>query len=92
MAYTNITADGTTTISDLRPGGQYVWHIGGTFGGGTATLSWYDGTNTIAFSGAALTTGGAVTFYSPTSTVMVVLVGATNPDIIFGITPVTMRN
>ena len=91
MALTTVTANGTVTVSDLVPGGRYVAHAAGTYGGGTMTIKWSDGTNDTAFPSGELTASGALEIIVPLSTVKFVLSGATNPSIIVGITPVTQR-
>jgi hypothetical protein len=79
-----ITTNGTTTI-DVDSGREYVLSASGTFGGGTLTPKWSDGTTDVTIAGAAgdiaMTAGGAYVIIAPDSFLRIVLAGATSPNI-----------
>lgn len=75
-----ITANGTTSI-ETEPG-QYAIHAGGTWGSGTLSVQWNDGTNAAQFPSGSLTADGLVTVSTGVSQIDLVLSGATGPSII----------
>lgn len=79
-----INANGTNFIS-VDAGREYVISAAGTFGGGTLTPKWSDGTTDVAIAGPsgdlALTAGAAYAVVAPTSTLKLVLAGASSPNI-----------
>ena len=87
---TNLTADGTTEFR-TGVGKNYLFTVAGTFGSGTVTLQWTDGTNDVAYPDGALTADGGIEFSSVSNPTKVVLSGATNPNILVNIVPVSQR-
>lgn len=87
---TNITADGTTEFR-TGVGKNYLFTAAGTFGSGTLTLTWTDGTNDVAYPDAALTADGGVEFAAVSNPTKVVLSGSSSPDILVSISPVSQR-
>lgn len=81
-----LTANGTTTLV-VDPGQDYVLSLAGTFGSGTVTPKWSDGTTDVTVVGPsgdlAITAGAAYVITSPSSILKLVLSGATNPNINF---------
>lgn len=74
------------------PGKEYVFRASGTFGSGTVTLLWVEGSSTGAiedFNGPiSYTSNGATQFRAPSNTVRVTLAGSSNPSIelaVFGV-------
>jgi hypothetical protein len=79
-----INANGTTSLS-MEAGKEYVLSAAGTFGGGTLTPKWSDGTTDTTVVGPsgdlALTAGSAYVVVAPTSSLKLVLTGASSPSI-----------
>jgi hypothetical protein len=79
-----ITTNGTSLIP-VDAGQEYVLSVAGTFGGGTITPKWSDGTNDVTIVGPAgdlaLTAGAAYVVVAPASSLKLVLTGASNPNI-----------
>lgn len=86
----NLTEDGNTDIA-VEPGREYAFSASGTFGSGTLTLQWGDGTAYTAFKDSggdvALTAAGARVVVAPTRTVRFALTGATTPSINANLVP-----
>lgn len=77
--YLTITADGTSTVK-TKPG-EYAIHVGGSFGGGTLSIQWSDGVNSVAFPDGSLTAAGGIVVSVGVPYVDFVLTGATSPDL-----------
>jgi hypothetical protein len=79
-----ITANGTNVIS-VEPGREYVLSAAGTFGGGTLTPKWSLGGSDVDIIGPAgalaFTGGAAYVVVAPTSSLKLVLAGASSPNI-----------
>ena len=90
MAQTTITVDGTTTFP-TTVGKQYAFKAAGTFGSGTLSLQWTDGTNDVEYPDGSFTADGAVEFLALSSPTKAVLSGATTPSIIIDVIPVSYR-
>lgn len=89
---TAITADGTTSFTNLRPGGRYVlWAVGTSFGSGTLTINWSDGTTAVQFTNGSLTANGAIEVVMPLNQVDFVMTGSSSPSVTVGVTPVLDR-
>ena len=88
MAQVTITADGDTEFK-VTSGKGYLWRAAGTFGGGTVTLRWSDGTNDVDIQ--SLTADGAYEFITPAGLIKVNVNGATTPSIITDIVPISIR-
>lgn len=77
---TIFTADGVAKL-ELAPG-EYAIQASGSFGSGTLTILWDNGTNdAVAYPDAALTTAGGVVIAVGMARVILVLSGATSPSI-----------
>jgi hypothetical protein len=79
-----ITNNGTTVVP-VDAGKEYVLSAAGGFGGGTLTPQWSDGANDVVVVGPsgplALTAGAAYIITVPTSTLKLVLTGASGASI-----------
>jgi hypothetical protein len=91
MPQITITANGTNTFQTTM-GKQYAFKAAGTFGGGTVSLQWTDGTNDVEYPDGSFTADGAVEFLAIGSPTKVVLSGATTPSIITDVIPVSYRS
>lgn len=76
---TTISANGTTTVN--VPEGKYVIHVAGTWGSGTLSIKWYDGTTAVEFPSGSLTANGLLEVSNGTGIIQFVLSGATNPSL-----------
>lgn len=76
-----ITADGDFDFQ-VRPQSRYYVTVAGTWGSGTATLKWYDGTNYVAYEDFALTADGGkeVVTVAP-GTLRMTVSGSTSPSL-----------
>lgn len=90
MSQVNVTADGTTTFR-TGVGKNYLFRAAGTFGSGTVTLQWTDGTNDVAYPDAAFTEDGGIEFSSVSNPTKVVLADSTNPNLLIDVVPVSQR-
>ena len=76
-----ITADGDYDVN-LRPGRDWAITVGGTWGSGTATVKYHDGTNYIAYEDFALTADGGKKVLVPSpGLVRVTVSGSTSPSL-----------
>ena len=79
-----INTNGTTIIS-VEAGREYVLSAAGTFGGGTLTPKWSDGTSDVTIAGPsgdlALTAGASYIVVAPTTTLKLILAGGSSPSI-----------
>ena len=75
-----LAANGTTSIN--LPAGEFSVHVAGTWGGGTLSIQWDDGTNSVEYSNGSLTADGQATIPVGTGKVSFVLSGATGPSLI----------
>lgn len=75
-----ITANGTTSVT-IEPG-EFAIHAGGTWGGGTLSIQWNDGTSAAEFPSGSFTDNGGLIVGSGVAQIDLVLSGATSPSII----------
>lgn len=87
----NITADGTTT-QDVTEGAEYAISIGGSFGSGTLSIQWNDGSNANEYPSGSFTAEGGLVIVTPTDQVDFVVSGSTTPDIDITLSRIEVRN
>lgn len=86
----NITTNGTTPLT-VEAGREYVLSAAGTFGGGTLTPKWSDGTNDVNVASSegdlALSAAAAYVIVAPTALIKLVLAGASGANLIIRLSP-----
>lgn len=80
-----IAAQNTTVNVTVTEGKRYGFRVAGTFGSGTVTLSWNDGTNTVAYPSGAFTAAGGLEILAMAPTLVVAIGTATNPVLTYSI-------
>lgn len=75
-----ITDNGTTSIA-IEPG-EFAVQAAGTWGSGTLSIQWNDGTSAAEFPNGSFTDNGGLIIGSAVSQIDLVLSGATSPSII----------
>lgn len=81
-----ITGNGTYTMSNLRPGMEYVIGISGsvgtpaTFGGGSIALNWRIGNATGTYENSPITAAASFVAVSLGTDMDFILTGATSPN------------
>jgi len=76
-----ITADGDYDLN-VRPGRHYGITVAGTWGSGTATVKYHDGTNYVAYEDFALTAdGGKKVFVPSPGLIRISLASSTSPSL-----------
>jgi hypothetical protein len=89
-----ITANGTYTLSNLRPGEEYAIGVSGivgtaaAFGSGSLAINWRSGTATGAYPDSPLTAEGGFVVVALGTEIDFILTGATSPS--FRITVATL--
>ena len=89
-----IIANGTYTLSGLRPGEEYAIAVSGivgtaaAFGGGSLAINWRNGTATGAYPDSPLTAAGGFVVVAMGTDIDFILTGATSPS--FRITVATL--
>ena len=82
-----ITSDGTTDL-EIEPG-EYAVVNAGTWGGGTLSVRWNDGTNSVEFPCGSFTDDGGQIFANPTPKFSFSMTGSSSPSVIVTISKIS---
>ncbi|CAN5327447.1 hypothetical protein BH09VER1_BH09VER1_49010 [soil metagenome] len=76
-----IITQNTTAEFPAVPGEKYIFSASGTFGGGTISLQWSDGTEWVTFADGVLGDDGTRVVTAPTNLIRLLVQGTTSPSL-----------